>query len=347
VSPGNGAPPLLEVRGLRKHFPLRGGVFQRTHAWVRAVDGVSFDVYPTETLGIVGESGCGKSTLARLILRLIEPDAGTVRFGGEDVRAATPPRMKRLRRDMQLVFQDPYASLNPRLTIEDAVAFSLIVHGTPRAEARDRARARNHRSIPTRRRSSHPRRAWIPTTAWSGRRSPAIRRTRSIHRPAAASARAARSRCRAARRRRRRCWRSARGTRWPATSTRPRPRSRPRRASLAVRHVSRPCRFAHRGVADGGRPAREKARVGGHFRRAVGARGGAVDWLQSPEQRRPTPTSGRQHMRMGRAAIFVSLALSICVAPLAAQAQQPAGPPPQIQAAQTLLMTWGSQKWRA
>ncbi len=141
MSPGNGAPPLLEVRGLRKHFPLRGGVFQRTHAWVRAVDGVSFDVYPTETLGIVGESGCGKSTLARLILRLIEPDAGTVRFGGEDVRAATPPRMKRLRRDMQLVFQDPYASLNPRLTIEDAVAFSLIVHGTPRAEARDRARA--------------------------------------------------------------------------------------------------------------------------------------------------------------------------------------------------------------
>ncbi len=141
MSPGNGAPPLLEVRGLRKHFPLRGGVFQRTHAWVRAVDGVSFDVYPTETLGIVGESGCGKSTLARLILRLIEPDAGTVRFGGEDVRAATPPRMKRLRRDMQLVFQDPYASLNPRLTIEDAVAFSLLVHGTPRMQARERARA--------------------------------------------------------------------------------------------------------------------------------------------------------------------------------------------------------------
>jgi peptide/nickel transport system ATP-binding protein len=134
------APPLLEARGLRKHFPLRGGVLQRTHAWVRAVDGVSFDVYPTETLGIVGESGCGKSTLARLILRLIEPDAGTVRFAGEDVRAASAQRMKRLRRDMQLVFQDPYASLNPRLTIEDAVAFSLLVHGHSRAEARDRAR---------------------------------------------------------------------------------------------------------------------------------------------------------------------------------------------------------------
>jgi peptide/nickel transport system ATP-binding protein len=133
--------PLLRARGLRKHFPLRGGVLQRTTAWVRAVDGVSFDVYPTETVGIVGESGCGKSTLARLVLRLIEPDAGTVTFDGDDVRGAAPPRMKRLRRDMQLVFQDPYASLNPRLTIEDTVAFSLLVHGTPRRAARERARA--------------------------------------------------------------------------------------------------------------------------------------------------------------------------------------------------------------
>jgi peptide/nickel transport system ATP-binding protein len=133
--------PLLEARGLRKHFPLRGGVLQRTQGWVRAVDGVSFDVAPGETLGIVGESGCGKSTLARLLLRLIEPDHGEVKFDGEDVRGATPARMKRLRRDMQLVFQDPYASLNPRLTIEDTVAFSLLVHGTPRAEAGERARA--------------------------------------------------------------------------------------------------------------------------------------------------------------------------------------------------------------
>jgi peptide/nickel transport system ATP-binding protein len=133
--------PLLEVRGLRKHFPLRGGVLQRTRAWVRAVDDVSFDVYPAETLGIVGESGCGKSTLARLILKLIEPDTGTVLFAGEDVRGASAERMKRLRRDMQLVFQDPYASLNPRLTIEDAVAFSLLVHGASRGDARERARA--------------------------------------------------------------------------------------------------------------------------------------------------------------------------------------------------------------
>ena len=135
------APPLLEARGLRKHFPLRGGVLQRTYAWVRAVDDVAFDVHPGETLGIVGESGCGKSTLARLILRLIEPDAGTVRFGSDDVLRASPARMKRLRRDMQLVFQDPYASLNPRLTIEDAVAFSLLVHGATRADAREKARA--------------------------------------------------------------------------------------------------------------------------------------------------------------------------------------------------------------
>jgi peptide/nickel transport system ATP-binding protein len=133
--------PLLEARGLRKHFPLRGGVLQRTRAWVRAVDDVSFEVAPGETLGIVGESGCGKSTLARLLLRLIEPDAGVVRFGGEDVLAASPSRMKRLRRDMQLVFQDPYASLNPRLTIEDTVAFSLLVHGVSRGEAAERARA--------------------------------------------------------------------------------------------------------------------------------------------------------------------------------------------------------------
>jgi len=135
------AAPLLSARGLRKHFPLRGGVLQRTQAWVRAVDDVAFDVSPGETLGIVGESGCGKSTLARLILRLVEPDAGSVWFDGEDVLRVVPGRMKRLRRDMQLVFQDPYASLNPRLTIEDAVAFSLLVHGAGRAQAREKASA--------------------------------------------------------------------------------------------------------------------------------------------------------------------------------------------------------------
>ncbi len=131
--------PLLEARALRKYFSVHGGFLLRSQAWVRAVDDVSFDVAAKETLGIVGESGCGKSTLARLMLRLIEPDAGTVRFAGEDVRAAGRVRLKRLRRDMQLVFQDPHASLNPRLTIEDAVAFSLVVHGTRWHEARARA----------------------------------------------------------------------------------------------------------------------------------------------------------------------------------------------------------------
>ena len=131
---------LLEARGLRKHFPLRGGMLQRTQAWVRAVDDVAFEVRAGETVGIVGESGCGKSTLARLLLRLVEPDAGHVWFDGEDVLRALPSRMKRLRRDMQLVFQDPYASLTPRLTIEEAVAFSLLVHGVRRVEAREKAR---------------------------------------------------------------------------------------------------------------------------------------------------------------------------------------------------------------
>jgi peptide/nickel transport system ATP-binding protein len=133
--------PLLKAQGLRKHFPLRGGLLQRARAWVRAVDDVAFAVHPGETLGIVGESGCGKSTLARLVLRLVEADAGSVWFDGEDVLRVLPGRMKRLRRDMQLVFQDPYASLNPRLTIEDAVAFSLLVHGASGAEAREKARA--------------------------------------------------------------------------------------------------------------------------------------------------------------------------------------------------------------
>ena len=113
----------------------------RTHGWVRAVDDVSLAVWPGQTLGVVGESGCGKSTLARLLLRLTEPDAGSLLFGNEYVHTATPSRMKRLRRDMQLVFQDPYASLNPRMTIEDAVAFSLRVHGTSPQEARERAGA--------------------------------------------------------------------------------------------------------------------------------------------------------------------------------------------------------------
>ena len=132
-------PPLMTVEGLVKHFPVRRGVFRRTTQLLRAVDGVSFAVEPGETLGVVGESGCGKSTLARVVLRLIEADAGRVRFGDEDLFTASQSRLKRLRRDLQLVFQDPYASLNPRMTLRDAIAFNLIIHETDRGTARRRA----------------------------------------------------------------------------------------------------------------------------------------------------------------------------------------------------------------
>ena len=130
---------ILQVRNLRKWFPLREGIFSRQSGSVKAVDGVSFDVYPGETLGIVGESGCGKSTTARCILRLIEPDLGELRFMNSDVMKAGSKEMKRLRRDMQIVFQDPYTSLNPRMTIDDTVAFNMIVHGYSWKDARQRA----------------------------------------------------------------------------------------------------------------------------------------------------------------------------------------------------------------
>jgi peptide/nickel transport system ATP-binding protein len=133
--------PLLSVRDLRKYFSIKRGLLPRTRAWVKAVDGVSLEVFPGETLGVVGESGCGKSTTARLVVRLIEPDEGEVAFGDQDVRAATPEALKRLRRNMQLVFQDPYSSLNPRMNVEDAVAFNLLVQGAPRREARERTAA--------------------------------------------------------------------------------------------------------------------------------------------------------------------------------------------------------------
>jgi peptide/nickel transport system ATP-binding protein len=108
---------------------------------VKALNGVSFSLERGKTLAVVGESGCGKSTLARLILRLIDADAGRVRFRGEDLFAASATRLKRVRRDLQLVFQDPYASLNPRMTARDAIAFNLLIHGTARAESRERADA--------------------------------------------------------------------------------------------------------------------------------------------------------------------------------------------------------------
>lgn len=129
----------MEVRNLVKHFPIRGGLFQRQVAAVQAVDDVSFTVRRGETLGIVGESGCGKSTTARLLIRLIEPDAGEVLIDDRQVGSKTGLSLKALRRDMQMVFQDSYSSLNPRLPILDTITYGPIVHGMPKSRAREKA----------------------------------------------------------------------------------------------------------------------------------------------------------------------------------------------------------------
>jgi peptide/nickel transport system ATP-binding protein len=130
---------LLRVQDLRKYFPVRGGLLHTVQAEVKAVDGVSFDVQHGEILGIVGESGCGKSTTARLLLRLIEPDAGEVYFDGLNIFKVFAAGMKVYRSQVQMVFQDPYSSLNPRMNIEDTVAFNALAHGASRHEARAKA----------------------------------------------------------------------------------------------------------------------------------------------------------------------------------------------------------------
>jgi len=132
---------LLEVRNLKKYFPIKGGFLRRTVAEVRAVDDVSFTIKRGETLGLVGESGCGKTTTGRTILRLERATAGEVVFEGQDVMRASGRTLKALRRDMQIIFQDPYASLDPRITIGESVAEGLVIHGigTP-AERRERVR---------------------------------------------------------------------------------------------------------------------------------------------------------------------------------------------------------------
>ena len=130
---------LLDVQGLVKHFPIKGGLLNRTTATVRAVDGVSFAIEAGETLGVVGESGCGKSTTARLVMHLIEMDQGNIAFDGKTIGSTHMP-LKEMRRQMQMVFQDSYASLNPRLTIEESIAFGPQVHGLGASEARERAR---------------------------------------------------------------------------------------------------------------------------------------------------------------------------------------------------------------
>nr|MDQ3829827.1 ATP-binding cassette domain-containing protein [Candidatus Tectomicrobia bacterium] len=122
------AQPLLEVRNLKKYFPIKGGIFSKTIGHVQAVDGISFSLFPGETVGLVGESGCGKSTAARAILRLIEPSAGEVIFEGQDILQLGKKPMRSLRRQMQIIFQDPYASLNPRMTVASIVGEPLEIH---------------------------------------------------------------------------------------------------------------------------------------------------------------------------------------------------------------------------
>jgi oligopeptide transport system ATP-binding protein len=128
VSQAANGPPLVEVRGLVKNYPVGGGLFAAKE-FVRAVRGVDLDVHRGETLGVVGESGCGKSTLGRCILRLIEPTAGTVRFEGTDLASLSAREMRRTRRFMQIIFQDPYSSLNPRMRVGTIVGEGLTIHG--------------------------------------------------------------------------------------------------------------------------------------------------------------------------------------------------------------------------
>ena len=127
---------LLEVKDLVKYFPIRKGVLMRQVGDVKAVDGVSFELEKGETLGLVGESGCGKSTTGRCIMRLIEPTSGSITFDGRDVRALHGAALKSFRRDVQIIFQDPYASLNPRFTIGEIIGEPLLVHGTGNASER-------------------------------------------------------------------------------------------------------------------------------------------------------------------------------------------------------------------
>lgn len=130
---------LLEVRNLKKHYPIRKGFFSKQVGAVKAVDGITLSVEQGETLAVVGESGCGKSTTGRAILRLIEPTDGEIRFGGTDVRALNPEQLRRFRTDMQMVFQDPYASLDPRWTVQRILEEPLRTHGSaPAGELKSR-----------------------------------------------------------------------------------------------------------------------------------------------------------------------------------------------------------------
>ena len=138
-APGDRAGPLLEVRDLKKHFPVHQGLFSRASGHVYAVDGVSLHIDRGETLGLVGESGCGKSTVGRTLLKLLEPTSGTIRLAGEDITAFDREQMLPYRKRMQMIYQDPYASLNPRMSAGEMVGEPMLIHQVAkRKERRER-----------------------------------------------------------------------------------------------------------------------------------------------------------------------------------------------------------------
>jgi oligopeptide/dipeptide ABC transporter ATP-binding protein len=131
------AAPLLSVRNLKKYFPVKRGVLSRVAAYVQAVDDISFDIRKGETFGLVGESGCGKTTAGRAVLRLIQPDSGKIQFDGIDLLSLGTSELRKRRKDMQIIFQDPYASLNPRMTIRTIVGEPFAIHGIAAGSERD------------------------------------------------------------------------------------------------------------------------------------------------------------------------------------------------------------------
>lgn len=131
---------LLEVKDLRVHFPVKHGLLSRVHAYVKAVDGVSLHIAPGETLGLVGESGCGKTTLGRAIVRLIPPNAGSILFEGEDISRLEGDALRKRRRKFQMIFQDPYGSLNPRMTVSQSIGEAIDIHQVADSPAARRAR---------------------------------------------------------------------------------------------------------------------------------------------------------------------------------------------------------------